>query len=176
MKNIIRKLYLAVFWSTTIVTIATGQPKQESLANVIKNSLTRSEEQSLLMAESLRDQPDKLPRSFNAGGELVTSNSDGWFSGFFPGTLWYLYENSKSDAVLDATCNYTARIEKEKYNKRTHDLGFMLYSSFGNGYRLTGDSAYRDVLLTAASHWQAVSIPWLAAYSHGKPAPNGSFR
>ena len=44
----------------------------------------------------------------------------------------------------------TARIEKEKNNTGTHDLGFMLYCSFGNGLRLTGDESYNDVLLTGA--------------------------
>jgi hypothetical protein len=52
--------------------------------------------------------------------------------------------------MLEYAKNYTARIEKEKYNKGTHDLGFMLYCSFGNGFRLTGDSAYQSIMLTGA--------------------------
>ena len=146
MKNIIS----AVFLATLTITVGMGQPKRVPLADVIKNSLNRSAEQALLMAESLQGQPDKLPRSFTAEGKFVTSNSDWWCSGFFPGELWYLYGNSKSDVLLDYARNYTARVEKEKYNRGTHDLGFMLYCSFGNGYRLTGDTVYREILLAAA--------------------------
>ncbi|MCL1833526.1 MAG: hypothetical protein FWG49_03395, partial [Leptospirales bacterium] len=29
-------------------------------------------------------------------------------------------------------------------------MGFMLYCSFGNGYRLTGDTAYRSIMLIGA--------------------------
>src|SRR3546814_14071980 len=43
-----------------------------------------------------------------------------------------------------------ALVEKEKDNKGTHDLGFMLYCSFGNAYRLMGDTSFRSVLLTGA--------------------------
>ncbi|KAA6329780.1 Unsaturated chondroitin disaccharide hydrolase [termite gut metagenome] len=124
--------------------------KQESMDELIKNRLDRSIRQYKLMAESLIDQPNKLPQSIDENGNLLTTSSGGWVSGFLPGSLWYLYQYSHDSALLDYARNYTARIEKEKYNRRTHDLGFMLYGSFGNGYRLTGDTAYRDILLTGA--------------------------
>jgi len=141
MKKGMMKNYFFVALATLVV--ASCQPKQESMADLIKDRLDRSVEKSLLMAESLKDKPDLLPRSFNAKGDFVTSNSTWWCSGFFPGVLWYLYEYSQSATVLDYARNYTARIEKEKDNTGTHDLGFMLYCSFGNGYRLTGDESYR---------------------------------
>ena len=147
MKGIIKKY---VWIALAITTMVSCQPKQEPIAELIKNRLDRSVEQYALMAASLRDQPDKLPRSFDAEGKLVTSNSGWWCSGFVPGSLWYLYEYGKSDAFLDDARNYTARIANQKNNKGTHDLGFMLYCSFGNGYRLTGDTAYRSVMLTGA--------------------------
>ena len=148
MKKVIRNTYFAVIAATLV--IASCQPKQESMTELIKDRLGRSMEQYLLMAESLMDQPDQLPRSFNSEGKLVTSNSGWWCSGFFPGVLWYFYEYNPSDVLINDARNYTARIEKEKDNRGTHDLGFMLYCSFGNGYRLTGDTAYRSVMLTGA--------------------------
>ena len=124
--------------------------QQESMDALIKARLYHSVEQYKLMAHSLIDQPDRLPRSFDAEGNLVTSASSWWCSGFVPGTLWQLYEYSKEDELLNYARNYTARVEKEKYNRGTHDLGFILYCSFGNGYRITGDTAYRSVLLVGA--------------------------
>ncbi|GHS95624.1 glucuronyl hydrolase [Synergistales bacterium] len=102
------------------------------------------------MAVSLIDQPNKLPRTIDADGKLLTTSSGGWVSGFVPGTLWYLYQYSQNPQLLDYTKKYTARIENEKNNKGTHDLGFMLYCSFGNGLRITGDSDYQNTLLTGA--------------------------
>ncbi|MDR0756220.1 MAG: glycoside hydrolase family 88 protein [Tannerella sp.] len=124
------------------------RPKQEPMEALIVDRLDRAVGQYELMAASLADQPDKLPRTIDADGKLLTTSSGGWVSGFVPGSLWYLYQYSGSPALLEYAKNYTARLEKEKYNRGTHDLGFMLYCSYGNGYRLTGDTAYSGVLLT----------------------------
>ena len=123
---------------------------EESMEALVKDRLERSVQHYLLMAESLKGQPDKLPRTTDAEGKLVTSNSGWWCSGFVPGTLWYLYEYTNDKTLLNSARDYTTRIEKEKFNKGTHDLGFMLYCSFGNGYRLTGDDSYREIMLTGA--------------------------
>ena len=144
------KNYSILIISVIAALFASCKSNKESMESLIKDRLDRSTKQSMLMAESLKDRPDKLPRSIDKAGNLVVSNSDWWCSGFFPGTLWYLYEYKKDPALLAFARNYTSRIEKEKYNKGTHDLGFMLYCSFGNGYRLTGDTAYRNIMLTGA--------------------------
>jgi rhamnogalacturonyl hydrolase YesR len=123
---------------------------QESMESLIKDRLDRSQQQYERMAQSLIDQPDRLPESIDAEGKLKTVGSGGWVSGFVPGTLWYLYQYGHDPKMLDYAKNYTARVEKEKYNTRTHDLGFRLYCSFGNGYRLTGDTDYRSIMLTGA--------------------------
>lgn len=68
----------------------------------------------------------------------------------FPGVLWYLYEATGDTLLKEYACDYTSRVEKEKYNKGNHDVGFMLYCSFGNGYRLTGNEKYKQVLLKGA--------------------------
>jgi hypothetical protein len=93
---------------------------------------------------------DLLPRSIDENGKLVTSGSDWWCSGFFPGTLWYLYEYSGNEELKQIAHQRTMLIEKEQYNTGTHDLGFMLYCSFGNGLRLTGNEEYTDVLVQGA--------------------------
>lgn len=140
----------SIFIASIIALLTTSCTKKEPIDDLINDRLERSVQQYELMAESLRNQPDRLPRTIDKEGKLVSSGSDWWCSGFMPGTLWYLYEYGKDEKMLDAARDYTARVEKEKYNKGTHDLGFMLYCSFGNGYRLTGDTAYRSALLTGA--------------------------
>ncbi|KAA6300459.1 MAG: Unsaturated glucuronyl hydrolase [Candidatus Ordinivivax streblomastigis] len=133
-----------------IMSFAGCQSGKESMHDLIADRLARSAEQYALMAASLRDQPDKLPRSTDAAGNLITSGPNWWCSGYFPGSLWYLYEYSDNEKVLEDARHYTARVEAVKNDRSQHDIGLMLYCSFGNGYRLTGDTAYRDVLLTGA--------------------------
>ncbi|MDR2764655.1 MAG: glycoside hydrolase family 88 protein [Tannerella sp.] len=132
------------------VTAVSCRPKQETMEALISDRLDKAVQQYELMAASLADQPDQLPRTIDSGGKLLTTSSGGWVSGFVPGSLWYLYQYSASPVLLEYAKNYTERLEKEKFNRGTHDLGFMLYCSYGNGYRLTGDTAWRRVLLTGA--------------------------
>ncbi|NDV78896.1 glycoside hydrolase family 88 protein [Dysgonomonas sp. 511] len=90
------------------------------------------------------------PRSIEETGELILVPSRDWTSGFFPGELWYMYEYTKDPKWEAAARKYTARIEPEKKNGTTHDMGFKVYCSFGNGYRLTKDEAYKEVLIESA--------------------------
>jgi rhamnogalacturonyl hydrolase YesR len=131
------------------VLCASGK-KTQPIGKLIDDRLERSIKQYEGMAVSLIDQPNKLPRTIDTDGKLLTTSSGGWVSGFVPGTLWYLYQYSQNPQLLDYAKNYTARIEREKNNKGTHDLGFMLYCSFGNGLRITGDTGYQNILLTGA--------------------------
>lgn len=123
--------------------------REKSLKEVVDHALAAAEKQSLLMAKKYESQEGRLPRTFENGKD-VSSDSRWWCSGFFPGVLWYLYENNRSAELLKYAKLYTARVEREKYTTDNHDVGFMLYCSFGNGLRLTGDPLYNEILLTGA--------------------------
>ena len=43
-----------------------------------------------------------------------------------------------------------SNIEREKTNGGTHDMGFKIYCSFGNGFRLTNDPHYKEVIIESA--------------------------
>ncbi|WP_346857910.1 glycoside hydrolase family 88 protein [uncultured Draconibacterium sp.] len=120
------------------------------MAKVIEESLDFATKQSLLMAESLKDQPDRLPQTIDEEGNLVTCNSAWWVSGFFPGVLWYLCENNPTDSLKYWATNYTKRVEDQQFTTDNHDVGFMIFCSFGNAYRLTGNQKYKEVIHNAA--------------------------
>lgn len=90
------------------------------------------------------------PRSLDPEGKLILVPSRDWTSGFFPGVLWFLYEYTGQNEWLLKARDYTTNIEQEKLNGATHDMGFKIYCSFGNGYRLTNDPYYREVIIQAA--------------------------
>ena len=124
--------------------------KQETMQQLIDRSMQVAVQQSKNMAAALAGSGE-LPRSTDSEtGELLTSGSDWWCSGFYPGTLWYLYEYTNDPELKTLAEAYTALIEKEKTNIGTHDLGFMLYCPFGNGLRLANNQEYVDVLLTGS--------------------------
>lgn len=127
-------------------------PKQEQYvleADFIEQQLKDAVEQYQVMAGRLPT--DVLPKSYYvADDSLETSATRWWTSGFYPGSLLYLYEFSGDEALLKEAQQKLALLEKEKDNTGTHDLGFMLYCSFGNAHRLAADSSYRAIMLKGA--------------------------
>jgi unsaturated chondroitin disaccharide hydrolase len=91
----------------------------------------------------------------DSGTWTTTSPSDGamgWTSGFFPGQLWLLYQATGSPQWLAAARQWTAPLASQASSVDRidpTDIGFIIGTSFGNGYRLTGDATYQNVLLTA---------------------------
>lgn len=90
------------------------------------------------------------PRTIDPSGSLHLVVSRDWTSGFFPGELWYMYEYTQDDFWRKKAHKQTVLLEREKQNGGTHDMGFKMYCSYGNAYRLTGDTYYKDVLLESA--------------------------
>lgn len=143
------KLLLLITIFFFFQTTSAKQP-QKPLKDVINSALEFSTKQSLLMAKSLENKPAELPRTTNYYGKLNTCKSDNWVSGFFPGVLWYLYENKPTDELKNYATNQTQRVAKEQFSTSTHDVGFMLYCSFGNQYRILSDTSCLPVILNAS--------------------------
>lgn len=127
-----------------VTLFACSRPKVDVDAQ-LQTALSRYE-------KMLEAHPDisRIPHSLNADGSLRDMPSDWWTSGFFGGTLWQLYGYTKDEKWKAAAQRWTMAVEKEQFNTTTHDLGFMIYCPFGAGYRATGDTAYRRVMLEGA--------------------------
>jgi len=139
-------------YALAIITLIAGsspafsQPKLDTA--FVSRQLDAAARQIKVLAE--KSSKDKFPRTFqNARNE--ESDSGWWTSGFYPGTLLYLYEHSGDSELLRLAEQKLALLEKEKFNKTTHDLGFMLHCSFGNAMRIKGDTAaYQEIVRTGA--------------------------
>lgn len=74
-----------------------------------------------------------------------------WCAGFWPGILWYDYEATGDSLIRQEAERYTASLEFLSHSPAyDHDLGFLVFCSYGNGYRLTQNPAYRQVILDTA--------------------------
>ena len=95
---------------------------------------------------------DVHPRSLKKDGTPRNSPVTWWCSGFFPGSVWYIYEYTGDESVLALARKTTAKLDSLVYNPKTdHDIGFQINCSYGNGYRLTGDQDYRAMMEKAAA-------------------------
>jgi rhamnogalacturonyl hydrolase YesR len=123
---------------------STDRPMRE----VVEQALIRAAAQYDFMLHQLRGR-DGAPRTWE-NGELVLTTRD-WTAGFFPGALWLLYEAKGDEPFRVAAQRYTEALAPHQHNRRTHDVGFILHCSFGHGWRLTKQPAYREVLLNGAA-------------------------
>ncbi len=80
------------------------------------------------------------PRSTNADGSLRTSDEGWWCSGFYPGSLWYIYEYTGDETFRGLAWKHTRSLEGLIDMHTDHDIGFQINCSYGNALRLTGDS------------------------------------
>lgn len=92
----------------------------------------------------------KYPRTTDAKGNTAYVPISDWTGGFWPGNLWYVYEYTKEDQWKNAAVRWTESLEANQYNTSHHDLGFMMYCSYGNAYRITKNEAYKAILIQSA--------------------------
>lgn len=143
-----RTLVSIVLLAVAIGACRTMQPIDEDRA-LIEASLDRAAEQYTRMDETVPG--TLLPRTTRPDGTLWMHEPGWWTSGFFPGSLWYLYEHTGDPQMKARAENRTDLIEEEKHNAFDHDIGFKINNSFGNALRITGDtSRYVPVIVTAA--------------------------
>src|SRR5215203_1827293 len=126
----------------------TAGSHDELLQTINKNFSDASAQYKVMMTKL---PANRIPKTYSAENDSVeTSNSGWWCSGFYPGTLLYLYEQTKDQSLLTEAERILHVLEKEKNNKSTHDLGFMMFCSFGNAERIASKPEYRDILITSA--------------------------
>jgi len=144
--------------------VLTGCNFSQSPFGKIKDDLTRENlefaDQQLRYAfeaidaahEAKGSTPEELPspRNIQPDGSLRMVRARDWTSGFFPGNLWYMYELTGDEFWQSQAMKHTEYLESLKSYRGTHDLGFMLFDSYGNGLRLASVPGYQDVLLEGA--------------------------
>lgn len=94
--------------------------------------------------------PVSNPRNLEPDGSLHMVPPGDWTSGFFPGELWYMYAVTSDDFWCKQARRRTEILEGQKLNGGTHDMGFKMYCSYGNGYRYTRDTSYKRILIESA--------------------------
>ena len=137
-----------VFFAITMtIAMANCQNKKQKAFDIDKN-LTYCVAQA---NKTLTAAPDSLaiPRNIAPGSKNWNYvGYEDWTSGFWPGILWYLYEYTGDAALKEKADKYTRFLTPLSNRSATdHDLGFQVYSSFGNGLRLTNNKEYKDIIL-----------------------------
>lgn len=118
----------------------------------MKVAIEQSAAQYRLQAEALeKEDKIRIPRTVDAEGKMIYARRKwDWTVGFFPGSLWYLYDLTGDGYWKRKAECYTKYLEKEQYNTTHHDIGFVVGCSFLNGLRMGHKEEYKPVVVQAA--------------------------
>lgn len=132
-----------------ICLFCTSSKKETS--PIIKNNVEFAKVQLGLAIDTIEASGKCLnPVTLNSKGEVYYCGYADWRSGFFPGSIWYLYELTGDKSYLPLAKKYTEAIKKAENLTWHHDIGFIINCSFGNGLRLVPDTEYANTLVKAA--------------------------
>lgn len=144
--NILLLLSLLFLYSCSF----NSSPDQGRSAYDFEQVLDEVTQRSIDYLDKLEIDSTQIPRSIKKDGMPLGTGSKSWTSGFYPGLLWQLYGFSREKELQEAASNWMRFVKKEKDDRTTHDLGFKVYCSFGNAYKISPKEDYKTVILEAA--------------------------
>jgi unsaturated glucuronylhydrolase len=145
----IRKLLLSL--GVFLMTPAFCHAENNDISNVINNDINFSTRQYSLMLQQIgREGKVRIPKTIDKLGRMVYIPIDDWCSGFFPGSLCYLYQLTNDKSWLLQSKRFTEVLDSIQYLTWHHDVGFMIGSSYLNIYRLNPNKAYKKAIIQTA--------------------------
>lgn len=129
-------------WILCLLILCSCSTKNEE--DIVSRGFERAELQLSAQLKVLPE-PNEYPRTIK-DGKLKTTKKNDWTEGFYPGCLWYVYEHNHNENWKESAIKWTEALEPLKKLTNHHDIGFLMYCSFGNAYRLTD----KDILVESA--------------------------
>jgi len=146
----LKKNKLLLLGAITVLVCSSNALAQNNGNKLVSDNFDFAKRQMVHMLENIPQGEAKMPHSINGKGNTSCRSIYWWTSGFFPGILWYINEYTGDKAFESFAKKWTEKLEPVKTFKGNHDIGFMMYCSFGNAYRLTQNEKYKDILIQSA--------------------------
>lgn len=143
----LNKLFL-LFVSIALMSCNAQQQNQKTE----KSFIPQFEEQYDYLNENIKESFDStkfLPRTIHDEDIRLTGIYD-WTSGFYPGSLWQLYQLTGNERWKERAVEYTERLDSIQYWTGNHDVGFMIECSYGNALKHIDSEEYRQVIVQTA--------------------------
>ncbi len=144
------KLKTLIYLAAAGLLASCASADQKPVINPIQETVALAVQQIGFQTE-LIEQSGKImiPRTIK-NDKIHYVPIDDWTSGFFAGTMWYMYDLTGDEKWKTLGVKYTEYLDSAKYLTWHHDVGFMINCSYGNALRVTGDTAYKSVMMEAA--------------------------
>ncbi len=145
-----KHVFLITIFLATIIMVQSCQNQSVKKVGLVNENISFAAEQYSLQTALIEESGKILnPKSF-IDGKIKYIKPQEWTSGFFPGSMWYLYELTGDKKWETLGKKYTEALDTVKYLTNHHDVGFMIGCSYGNGLRLSSNEAYKEVIVQAA--------------------------
>ncbi|WP_316819318.1 glycoside hydrolase family 88 protein [Pedobacter nyackensis] len=122
--------------------------KSGDMRKLIDDRFTLAVDQYKYLSKQIPE--GETPQSFE-NNKSVNRDIQWWCSGFYTGNLWYIYEETKDQQIKEEAEKGLKVIMPNQTYTGNHDLGFMMYCSFGNAYRITGKPEYKSIIERSAA-------------------------
>lgn len=142
---------LTVFFILLLFLFNSCKQTNEVVEFVNENVGFADRQMRLMLAATGEPTGKNYPRTTDKNGKFRTTSIHDWTPGFFPGSLWYLYELTSDDYWKEEAEKWTYPMERQKTFTGNHDIGFMMYCSYGQAERLASKSEYKDILVESAN-------------------------
>lgn len=146
MHSITRLIRIAI---PILCLVSAATAPGSALSELAREQFTFAAQQYAGLLQRLEEEKERVPRTFE-NGTLTTVRATDWTSGFFAGSLWLVFEHTRDPVMRASAEDFTRRVETIQHFTGHHDVGFMLGCSYGEAWRVTGDQAYRAVLIRGA--------------------------
>lgn len=144
-----KQFLLLAFIISNLISNGQSIGEKQKMAKLIQDNFEFADSQYQLMMQSIP--ADKMPQSFDPKtGQVVSREIQWWCTGFYPGSLFMIYEQTKNEKLKKEAERALELIAPNQYFTDNHDLGFMMYNSFGNAYRVTKDEKYKQYIFNSA--------------------------
>ena len=151
--NIKRLMVIAALCVTQMMsaqTVGNNEQKTDGIFAQVEMRMRYLLQQTEQLRKVTPDKGKLMPRSVEKDGSLRLVNIGDWCSGFFAGELWMMYRYTNDAFWRERAVSNTWKLEDNKWNASSHDLGFMMYNAFGKAWEVTNEQSYRDVVVQAA--------------------------
>src|SRR5262245_39110794 len=125
------KKLLLILTLIVSATVTQGQlsGSKEKMKQLISENFALADTQYRYMMTLIP--PGQMPQSFDEKNQKVISREITWWcTGFYPGSLWYIYDQTRNPELKAEAERALKVIEGNQFYTGNHDLGFMMYCSF----------------------------------------------
>lgn len=143
-------MFFMAFASVVILSCQTTDTEESKMIKQIDKNFEFASKQYLGMIANMEDK-DQIPRSVKPDGSTYFVKPVDWTSGFFGGSLFYIYEATGDEEIKTNAIHFTEYIAVQQWDSTQHDTGFQIFCSYGNGLRLLGKEEYKDVILNTSN-------------------------